>query len=310
MKEKENYGILTVPQAYLYTEDLTEVSDELLMGWAVAVTDEMKECDGVVYQKVWTHYGYDGYLCADAFCTVEKTALQDRDADASVYVVQRAFVDVLAEPRVQGRIRLTLSRGSFVRVLMETENGYYYVETADGTNGYLPCVALERRRDNDGYLYAAQKESYFQNQKIPNPDAEEAFRARLVTTAKQYLGVQYRWGGKSAAGVDCSGLTFMSYQLNGILIYRDAEIREDYPVHAILLEQMQKGDLIYFKGHIAMYLGDHKYIHCTGHKNSFGCVINSLDPNDPDYREDLAAGILAVGSIFPTSDLSKNISIV
>ena len=47
-----------------------------------------------------------------------------------------------------------------------------------------------------------------------------------------------------------------------------------------------------------MYLGEGRYIHSTGRAGDDGVVINSLDPAAPDYREDLAQGILEIGSIF------------
>ena len=120
-----------------------------------------------------------------------------------------------------------------------------------------------------------------------------------MLSVKSYLGTQYRWAGKSPAGIDCSGLTFMCYLMNGILIYRDAEIKEGYPVHKISIEQMQPADLLYFPNHVAMYIGDGMYIHATGNERSFGCVINSLLKEEFHYRKDLAEHILAVGSVWP-----------
>lgn len=61
---------------------------------------------------------------------------------------------------------------------------------------------------------------------------------------------------------------------------------------------MRPGDLLYFPGHTAMYLGEGRYIHSTARCGSDGVVINSLRPEDPDYREDLDKGMTAVGSIF------------
>ena len=90
----------------------------------------------------------------------------------------------------------------------------------------------------------------------------------------------------------------MSYMLCGVLTYRDAKIVEGFPVHPILKENLQKGDLIYFPGHIAMYIGNGEYIHSTAKDGSDGVVINSLNEDDENYREDLPKIITAYGSIF------------
>ena len=103
------------------------------------------------------------------------------------------------------------------------------------------------------------------------PLDEEKFRENVVKTAKLYLGTQYRWAGKTPQGIDCSGLCSMAYMLNGVYIYRDASIEEQYPVKEIVsaeewsedpmkaLSKLKPGDLIYFKGHIATV----SYTHLT-----------------------------------------------
>ena len=99
-------------------------------------------------------------------------------------------------------------------------------------------------------------------------------------------------------GIDCSGLVSISYLLNGVVIWRDAQIQEGFTVRHIPRGAMGPGDLIFFPGHVAMYLGEGRYIHATARAGSDGVVINSLDPAAPDYREDLAQSLTAVGSIF------------
>jgi len=90
----------------------------------------------------------------------------------------------------------------------------------------------------------------------------------------------------------------MAYMLCGILIYRDADIREGFPIREISMEQMKKGDLLFFPGHVAMYIGGGRYCHSTGKMGSNGFAVNSLNPADPDYREDLHKNITKIGTYF------------
>ena len=115
-------------------------------------------------------------------------------------------------------------------------------------------------------------------------------------------------GGKAADGIDCSGVVFMVYLMNGVLIWRDADIREGYPMKAIwregeemcLVEERAKGRGICCSGggNVGMYLGDGRYLHCTGHERVFGCRVNSLRRGDEDFRKDLAEALKVVGSVF------------
>lgn len=75
-------------------------------------------------------------------------------------------------------------------------------------------------------------------------------------------------------------------------------MEDDFPIHPITMDKMKEGDLIYFPGHVAMYLGNQEYIHSTAAAGSDGVTINSLDPASPIYRADLPEEIRAVGSYF------------
>lgn len=66
--------------------------------------------------------------------------------------------------------------------------------------------------------------------------SEDAFRAAVCEQAKKYMGTEYRWGGKSGRGIDCSGLVSSAYMQCGVLIYRDAKIIEGWPMHEVAFE--------------------------------------------------------------------------
>jgi cell wall-associated NlpC family hydrolase len=83
-------------------------------------------------------------------------------------------------------------------------------------------------------------------------------RADLVRTAEQFTGLHYLWGGLSAWGYDCSGLTWAAYRAHGVTIPRDADAQfaAGTPVP---LAQVKPGDLLFYEhpvvGHVAMAVG-------------------------------------------------------
>ncbi|MBR2328429.1 MAG: C40 family peptidase, partial [Clostridia bacterium] len=67
-------------------------------------------------------------------------------------------------------------------------------------------------------------------------------------------------------------------------------------VRSISCACAEMGDLLYFPGHMAMYLGDGRYIHATAREGRV--CINSLEQDSPLYREDLADSFIYAGSVF------------
>ena len=99
----------------------------------------------------------------------------------------------------------------------------------------------------------------------------EALREAIVTTARRYVGVPYRWGGESPrTGFDCSGLTMVVYRLNGLDLPRSS--RQQWQVGiSINRQQLRKGDLVFFAtrggskvSHVGIYAGGDKFLHAPG----------------------------------------------
>ncbi|MGQ9847035.1 MAG: C40 family peptidase [Bacteroidales bacterium] len=114
------------------------------------------------------------------------------------------------------------------------------------------------------------------------PNAEN-----IVNLAKQYLNSPYLWGGKTALGIDCSGLTQVVYKMVGIQLPRNAAQQAEVGKLIPFIEEAKPGDLMFFDNnegkiiHVGIYLGNCKIIHASGKVR-----IDSID-NHGIYREEL-----------------------
>ncbi|MFJ7736331.1 C40 family peptidase [Lysinibacillus sp. NPDC097287] len=252
----------------------SELIDEVLYGMSVRILEELED----EWVRVQTAYRYEGY------CEKECLLIDDTKTrawlDEATYVIHQSFADILQEPRIQSMKIMTLVKGSILRYIPKEglDAKWAMVQLATGEIGYLRKKWLQEKVDE-------------------NSQSEQKMREQVVQTALSYLATPYRWGGKSPLGVDCSGLCSMAYMLCGVQIYRDAQIVEGFPIKEISFDHIQKGDLLYFPGHIAMYLGDSQYVHASIGGNEVN--INSLNEQHPLFRNDLTTTtITAVGSLF------------
>lgn len=250
--------------------DSSERVDEILLGMTAQILSQ----EGSWYY-IRTFYNYEGYVDKKNVIVISEGEEKRWKKEASFYVSQSS-ADVLKEPKFNSPIIVNALRGTFLKVTGETSESWSKVVLPDGKCGWIYTHFIKKLIKYDL--------SY-----------EEKIRENLVKTAEMYMSTQYRWGGKSPLGIDCSGLCFMAYLLNGFVIFRDAELKEEY-MKKISFDNIKKGDLVYFPGHVAMYTGNGKYIHSNGKSH---CVaVNSFNKEDNDYRSDLANSILGIGSIF------------
>lgn len=261
--------INTVAPIYLKPSKESEMADEAIYGMIVELE---KKTDDFYFVK--TRYDYQGYMHKDDLMSqVEDVIVWE---NISKHEICHNLVDVMSAPSYKGYQLKLLTRGAAVAILNEEKDGWIKVALACKSQGWI-------RKD-------------FVQEKIINRKTDEnTFRKSLVDTAYTYLNTQYRWGGRSPLGIDCSGLCSISYLLNGVVIYRDARLKEEY-MRSITMEEAKEGDLLFFPGHVAMYIGDGKFIHSSASIN--GVHINSLNPEDDDYRKDLKDELYAIGTIF------------
>ena len=86
----------------------------------------------------------------------------------------------------------------------------------------------------------------------------------FVAVAERFLGVPYLWGGRSSLGIDCSGLAQTVLQAAGLAAPRDSGPQAESIGAAIALDApLQRGDFIFWHGHVGIMQSRDTLLHAT-----------------------------------------------
>lgn len=258
------WALVTISVACLRGEPRSgaELVSQAIMGTPVKVL----ECDGGM-SRVQTPDGYIAYvtdsslqfLSADGFAAWKKarrvvvTANLSMAYEKPVENIDAAVSDLLL--------------GNILEYKGETA-GFVQVSLPDGRTGYV------KKTDVKEFSEWAE-----QNFDMPT----------IERSARRMMGTPYLWGGMSAKMADCSGFVRTAYFSNGIILQRDAS-QQALTGKKIdpkkWRTEAEPGDLIFIGTksgkvtHVAMYIGNGKYIHSSGRVK-----INSMDKSASDFLD-------------------------
>ncbi|MBR1147602.1 NlpC/P60 family protein [Bradyrhizobium sp. AUGA SZCCT0431] len=96
----------------------------------------------------------------------------------------------------------------------------------------------------------------------------ETMEKDFVAVAEKFVGTPYLWGGKSSLGIDCSGLVQIALNAAGTGCPRDSDMQQDGLGRALNpseTKKLQRGDLIFWKGHVAIVRDADTIVHANAH---------------------------------------------
>lgn len=91
--------------------------------------------------------------------------------------------------------------------------------------------------------------------------------ADYVAIAARFAETPYLWGGRSGFGIDCSGLVQLALMMAGKPAPRDSDMQASFG-EPIAREELRRGDLVFWKGHVAIMEDAETILHANGHTMS------------------------------------------
>lgn len=221
-----------------------------------------------------------------------------RFVEGTVQEVIAGIAPVRAAPVPDATLLTEALAGERVTIYETDEEGWAWGQLeSDGYVGWLPAAALLAPKDQPTHKVAALRTLVFPGPSIKLPPVDalplgarvaviradgafavtaaggylpnrhltplDAVEIDFVAVAERFVGTPYLWGGKSVLGIDCSGLVQVALTACGIKCPRDSDMQEAALGKSASLAGLQSGDLIFWKGHVAIARGRNSMIHAN-----------------------------------------------
>ena len=221
---------LSVPVAALRPrpDEAAGIDTQLLFGEGVRVLDR---ADG----WAWVKSDFDGYVGY-----LPETALVDAVTPAT-HVVAAPRTFAYSGPDLRTPAAFALSIGSRLTIVGESETRGTRYFTLEGGQSVVAAHCLP---------------------------AGAALGDEYVTIAGRLLETPYLWGGRSGFGIDCSALVQLSMMMAGGRAPRDSDMQAAGLGAPVERGELRRGDLVFWKGHVAIMEDEANIIHANGHTMS------------------------------------------
>jgi len=136
-----------------------------------------------------------------------------------------------------------------------------YNKQKNKTKNFLPFASRISMIDENKKFIEFEKNKWIKKKDIKKINHIEKDYLKVL---KMFLKIKYLWGGKTYRGIDCSAILQLFFYYNNKFYPRDTKDQIKYSAKKNRSKVFKKGDIIFWKGHVAVCINAQKLIHAYG----------------------------------------------
>jgi cell wall-associated NlpC family hydrolase len=136
-----------------------------------------------------------------------------------------------------------------------------YNKQKNKTKNFLPFASRISMIDENKKFIEFEKNKWIKKVNIKKINHIEKDYLKVL---KMFLKIKYLWGGKTYRGIDCSAILQLFFYYNNKFYPRDTKDQIKYSAKKNKSKVFKKGDIIFWKGHVAVCINAQKLIHAYG----------------------------------------------
>ena len=204
---------------------------------------------------------------------------------SNIYKSSSETSEVTSQILYGEKFQIIFKNKNWMKIKTSLDNYIGYIKSKSFTNSHKPtykvfvlksCIFNKLKNKTKNFLPFAAKISIIQenekliefekNKWIKKTDIKKIdhVEKNYLKILKLFLDIKYVWGGKTYKGIDCSAILQLLYYYNNKFYPRDTKDQLKYSKSNIKRKKFRRGDIIFWKGHVAICIDTQRLIHAFG----------------------------------------------
>jgi len=204
---------------------------------------------------------------------------------SNIYKKPNAFSEVTSQILYGEKFKILSKNKNWIKIKTLFDNYTGYIKNKDYTKDHKPTHKIfilkaniynkQKNKTKNFLPFASRISMIHENKKFIEFEKNKWIKKKdikkinhiekdYLKVLKMFLKIKYLWGGKTYRGIDCSAILQLFFYYNNKFYPRDTKDQIKYSAKKNKSKVFKKGDIIFWKGHVAVCINAQKLIHAYG----------------------------------------------